>query len=83
MIETVASGRGVALGRISLIGDDLASGRLVRPFDICLESNIGYYLVMPPGAEQRPKVQAFRAFILEEASATLASSTPALDAAGD
>ncbi len=69
MIEAVAGGRGVALGRIALIGDDLASGRLVRPFELSLESNIGYYLVMPPDAIRKPKVQAFRAFLLAEAAA--------------
>ncbi len=69
MIEAVAGGRGVALGRIALIGDDLASGRLVRPFDLSLESNIGYYLVMPPDASRKPKVQAFREFLLAEAAA--------------
>ncbi|WP_282607236.1 transcriptional regulator GcvA [Pelagibius sp. Alg239-R121] len=69
LIEAVASGRGVALGRISLIGDDLASGRLVRPFDLCLESSIGYYLAMPTDALKKPKVQAFREFVLAEVAA--------------
>lgn len=69
LIEAVAGGRGVALGRIALIGDDLASGRLVRPFDLSLESNIGYYLVMPPDTGKKHKVQAFRDFLLVEASA--------------
>ena len=74
LIEAVARGRGVALGRISLMADDLESGRLVCPFDINLESDIGYYLVMPPGAIGRPKVQAFREFLLAEATATPACS---------
>ncbi len=69
MIEAVAGGRGVALGRLSLIGDDLASGRLVQPFDLSLESSIGYYLVMPPDAARKPKVKAFREFLLSEAAA--------------
>ena len=66
MIEAVAGGRGVALGRITLIGDDLAAGRLVRPFDLSLESSIGYYLVMPPDAGKKAKVQAFREFLRAE-----------------
>ena len=66
MIEAVAGGRGVALGRITLIGDDLAAGRLVKPFDLSLESSIRYYLVMPPNAAKKAKVQAFRAFLRTE-----------------
>ncbi|TQV77731.1 transcriptional regulator GcvA [Denitrobaculum tricleocarpae] len=68
MIEAVAGGRGVALGRIMLIGDDLAAGRLVRPFDLSLESSVGYYLVMPPEAGKKAKVQAFREFLMAEAA---------------
>ncbi|WP_445363435.1 transcriptional regulator GcvA [Microbulbifer sp. ANSA003] len=58
--------QGVALGRISLIEDDLKSGRIVKPFDVSIDSNFSYYLVCPYEKLDSPGVQAFRNFILSE-----------------
>jgi len=60
-------GQGVALGRTALIREHLAAGRLVRPFSLDLETDHAYYLVYPQQALIRPKVKAFRDFILAEA----------------
>ncbi len=62
-------GQGVALGRTALIGEHLAAGRLVRPFSLDLETDYAYYLVYPPQALVRPRVKAFRDFVLAEAEA--------------
>ncbi len=62
-------GQGVALGTTSLIGQHLAAGRLVRPFDLDLETEFAYYLVYPPKALERPKVRAFRDFLMSESGA--------------
>ena len=48
-------------------GDDLAAGRLVRPFDITLPAEYAYYLVYPEHTANRPKIKAFRDWILGEA----------------
>jgi LysR family transcriptional regulator, glycine cleavage system transcriptional activator len=61
-------GQGVALGNSSLIGDDLAAGRLVRPFDLTLKGppEFAYYLVSPRATADRPLVKGFREWVLSE-----------------
>jgi LysR family transcriptional regulator, glycine cleavage system transcriptional activator len=67
--QEAIAGRGVALGNTSLVGDDLASGRLVRPFALSLKvaADFAYYLVTPIALADRPLVAAFRAWALAEA----------------
>jgi LysR family glycine cleavage system transcriptional activator len=67
VIEAAAAGRGVALGRLALVAEELQRGRLVRPFELSLESDFAYFLVYPPAALAQPKVKAFRDFLMEEA----------------
>jgi LysR family glycine cleavage system transcriptional activator len=67
--QEAIAGRGVALGNTSLVGDDLASGRLVRPFALSLKvaADFAYYLVTPTALADTPLVAAFRAWALAEA----------------
>ncbi len=58
-------GQGVALGRTTLVADDIAAGRLVAPFDIRLHSDAAYYFVAPEYTADQPKIAAFRAWLLE------------------
>ena len=53
----------------TLVADDLAAGRLVYPFDLGLPLPFSHWLVYPPGAERRPKVRAFRDWLVGEAEA--------------
>ena len=69
VILAAMAGEGVALGRSVLVADDLAAGRLVKPFDVSLPAEYAYYVVHPEAAAGRPKVRAFRDWLLEEASA--------------
>lgn len=73
-IQAALDGQGVALGDSSLIADDLAAGRLVKPFDLSLKSppQFAYYFICPPETADRPIVMAFRDWILAEAAATSA-----------
>ena len=66
-LQAAAGGQGVAIVTSVLIGDDLASGRLVRPFGPDVPSPYSYYLVCPPAAAELPKVQAFGRWIKEAA----------------
>ena len=66
-LQAAVQGEGVVLGRSPLVGDDLAAGRLVRPFDISMAGR-GYYVVYPPRALQFTKVKAFRDWLMAEAS---------------
>ncbi len=68
-VQAAVMGEGVALGRSALVGDDLASGRLIRPFTFSLPAELAFYLVYPPRALQRRKVARFREWILAEVSA--------------
>lgn len=60
-------GLGVALASKPLVATALAQGRLIAPFDITVGQNYAYYLVIPEAIAQRPAVQAFRKWLLEEA----------------
>jgi LysR family glycine cleavage system transcriptional activator len=66
-IQAPVRGEGVVLGRSALVADDLAAGRLVRPFELSLPAGFAYYLVYPPKALQRPSVKSFRDWLIAEA----------------
>lgn len=65
-IQAAIQGEGVVLGRNALVQDDLAAGRLVRPFTYAMPAETAYYVVYPPRALERPKVRAFRDWVLAE-----------------
>jgi LysR family transcriptional regulator, glycine cleavage system transcriptional activator len=67
MLQAAADGLGVGLSQTALAGDDLAAGRLVRPFDITLPSEYAYYVVTPEVSAERPKIAAFRHWLMDEA----------------
>jgi LysR family glycine cleavage system transcriptional activator len=69
LLDAAAEGQGVALGRSALVAADLAAGRLVKPFDLSLPFELTYYLVCPEATADRPKIAAFRAWLLAEAEA--------------
>jgi LysR family glycine cleavage system transcriptional activator len=72
--QAAIAGQGVALGNTSLVGDDLAAGRLVRPFDLSLKApTFAYYVVSPLAVAERPLVTAFRDWVLRESRAATAS----------
>jgi LysR family transcriptional regulator, glycine cleavage system transcriptional activator len=68
-IETAIAGQGIALGSDVLCAADLAARRLVKPFDVSLALDFGYWVVSPTATADRPKVAAFREWLLAEASA--------------
>lgn len=68
MLMATASGQRVALARHTLAVDDLASGRLLRPFALSVESPLSYFFVCRPADEQQAAVVALREWLFEEAS---------------
>ena len=46
-LQAAMEGQGLALGSLALASDELAAGRLVRPFDLALPHNFAYYLTFP------------------------------------
>jgi LysR family glycine cleavage system transcriptional activator len=69
-IQAALNGMGVAMGLGPLVDRDLAEGRLVEPFDLELPSNSAYYFVAPEATADQPKIQAFRDWVHEQASAS-------------
>ena len=69
MLQAAMDGRGVALGQHLIVSDDLAAGRLIEPFGFRLPTGFSYYLVYPAAAAQRPKVLAFRQWVVSEMAA--------------
>ncbi len=63
-LEAALHGQGVAISNMVLAGDQIAAGRLVRPFAATLPSEHAYYLVCRKSAEQEPKVAALRDFLV-------------------
>lgn len=59
-IRAAMEGKGVMLGRSSLIERELAAGRLVAPFPQRLHSTGAYWLVATPAKGRTAKVAAFR-----------------------
>jgi len=50
--------------------DDLAAGRLVKPFDLSFSVKYAFYLVCPVVLRQNPNVQAFCLWLHDEARKT-------------
>lgn len=71
-LRAAAQGQGVVLARRSLAGDRLASGELVAPFALRVPAHYAYYLVCPETHIEKPSVQQFRAWLIDE----LANSSP-------
>jgi LysR family glycine cleavage system transcriptional activator len=66
VVEAALEGQGVALGRRSLVANDLATGRLVRPFALSLPITFSHWLAYKADALKRPKVRAFRDWVMAE-----------------
>jgi LysR family glycine cleavage system transcriptional activator len=67
LLSAAAEGQGVALAFDVLVVGDLASDRLVRPFNLNLPPAIIYSVVTPEAWSSRPKIAAFRNWLLMEA----------------
>lgn len=65
--EFAANGLGIALGRRSLIDRELASGRLVAPFELSVPINEAFHLVWSSSAREHPDAPAFRDWLIAEA----------------
>jgi DNA-binding transcriptional LysR family regulator len=67
-LEAAADGLGLAIGRLPIIDDDIAAGRLAIAVDHVVPVMSGYWLVKPPGLETRREIVAFRNWLLKEMS---------------
>lgn len=75
--SAAAGGLGVAIADRNFIADDLASGRLVMPFDLVITEETGYFLFTEKGRFAEPKIARFRDWLFAEVAAENASSRQA------
>ncbi|HMG50446.1 MAG TPA: transcriptional regulator GcvA [Inquilinus sp.] len=68
MLEAAVAGEGIALGRSSIMADDLVRGRLVRPFPDAQVADYAYYLLCRSDAVDRPAIRAFRDWLVAAAA---------------
>jgi LysR family glycine cleavage system transcriptional activator len=73
-MDAAARGSGVVLGRTTLASDDVQKGLLEERFpEQRLHTPFAFYLVMPPTAKLKPKVAAFRDWLVAETGADAGS----------
>jgi LysR family glycine cleavage system transcriptional activator len=67
-IQAAIDGQGIALGDSTLIADDLAAGRLIKPFDLVLQGppECAYFLVSRRGLVKDGIEARFRDWLLRE-----------------
>jgi LysR family transcriptional regulator, glycine cleavage system transcriptional activator len=66
LLQAAIDGQGVVLTRRSLALHEIATGRLVRLFDVDSPSPWQYYFICPPHMMQTERVRAFRDWVFEE-----------------
>lgn len=66
MLQAAMDGRGVALAQWLFAADDIADGRLAAPFPLKLATGYAYYVVCLAAAADRPKIRAFREWVMAE-----------------
>jgi LysR family glycine cleavage system transcriptional activator len=68
-LQAAAERKGAALASSALLADDLATGRLVKPFgDLAVRGPYGFFIVCPEATADREKVVMFRNWALAEAA---------------
>lgn len=81
-VQAAQAGHGVALARMALVHEHLARGELVEPFGPAgrMPSPARYWLLPLPGARLTPELQAFLAWVRDEAARTRAALPDAASA---
>ena len=74
VLEAAVLGQGIALAKSTIASDDLAAGRVVKPFELTLPLEFAYYIVCPESKTLMPKVDLFIRWLKEEV--TSSSSRP-------
>lgn len=64
-VQYARSGEGLALVDLDLFSDEIASGRLVKPYAATLDGGYGYYLTIHPETLGDTAVALFRTWLIE------------------
>ena len=73
LLRAAAEGEGMALGRSVLVAGDLASGRLIAPFEISIPATFSYWFVTPLDPRPRREVELVRSWLAGEFARTVAA----------
>jgi LysR family transcriptional regulator, glycine cleavage system transcriptional activator len=67
-VDAAMAGDAVALADFAMVANDLAEGRLVRPFELSIKvpSEYAYFLVYPDASASDSRITAFRDWMLSE-----------------
>ncbi len=76
-LEAALAGQGVALASDPMVEEDLAAGRLCRPLEMTVESDIGFYVVAPRSPRKARLVGLMRDWLLEQSRAAQSVRTSA------
>ena len=71
LLRAAAEGEGIALGRSVLVAHDLASGRLVAPFEVSMKATYSYWFVAPAEALRRKEVKLVGSWLAAEFAQTV------------
>lgn len=63
-VQYALSGEGLALVDPVLFEDEIAAGRLVRPFEMSVDDGYGYYLSIHPDDLDRPEIAMVRTWLI-------------------
>jgi LysR family glycine cleavage system transcriptional activator len=74
VLQAAVDGLGIAMGRILLAKEDLASGKLWMPHSASIKNDFSYWLVTPQNSAKPARIAAFRHWLLAEASASTNAS---------
>ena len=66
-IDAAVNGGGFVLGKMAMVGDDLANDRLVVPIDQRLSMPDRYFLAWDPAVLERPSGKEFLQFVIAAA----------------
>jgi len=72
--EAAVAGHGVALGLAPLVEEDLQRGRLIKPFEGCVDNAYAFWIVRRQSAGTAPAIDAFCRWLRKEASASAVAS---------
>jgi len=76
VIGAAIDGLGVALAKKHWVVDDIASGRLVRPFAGSMQVEFAYYIIFPEDRAKDPRIRAFLEWMREELARDAAAQAP-------
>jgi DNA-binding transcriptional LysR family regulator len=68
-VDAAIAGGGVAIGNPYVHDEPIAEGRLFQPFDLVVPNGLSYWLVCPEATRERPKIRAFRDWLIGEIAA--------------